>query len=370
MNTIKGVYFEEGSSNPYKAEVSIHPHFLKIDFPENQEKRSLTWDHNKVHTSDIPGSQKVYINYGENPAYSIEVDAIEFFEIIKSFSPQVHYLKSPRNYRLSGGLKWLAVLVIFFISLAVLVYFLILPLVTKLVIEAIPVEKEIEIGKHLAQSALQGEKINEEKTAIVNKFLNNLKINSEYPIHITVIESEVKNAFAIPGGEIAIYTGLLNEMNHHSELVALLGHEIAHIEKRHTLKTMLKSMGLYLMIAGVFQDIGGIVAVLADNASELEKLSYNRSLESEADDIGLEIVINNNVDPKGMIDLFNLLKGDKSTDITPEFLTTHPSLDKRIETLQNKIPDLKYTVAPNDSLIFYWEKLMERKTINPKILNN
>jgi beta-barrel assembly-enhancing protease len=358
---LHGVYFDGLSSKPHKAEIRATDLYIIIDLIEEEKIRTVKWVHENVHTADIPGSSKVSVNYGEYPHQSIEVNANDFFALIKSVYPAAHYIKTPNNFFLSKGSKWLIGFGITFIAAIVMFYFFLLPLAANLVVSLIPIDTEISLGKQMSEGMLASEKVDDEKTKAINAFYKNLKTKSNYPIHITVVDSEVKNAFAVPGGQIVVYTGLLNEMEDYSELVALLGHEKAHVEERHSLQMLAKSLGLYIVVSLVFQDINGIMAVLVDNASSLQQLSYNRNLESEADEIGLKLVMENKVDPKGMVELFNHLKSNEGDYSIPEFLSTHPNLDNRINSLKEKLPELKYEIIPNPNLKAQWEKLKKSK---------
>jgi predicted Zn-dependent protease len=219
---------------------------------------------------------------------------------------------------------------------------------------------EQEMGQALKKNLVEESTIDRAKTIKINKFYSQLKTGSDYQFNITVVNSDVTNAFALPGGEIVVYSSLLNKIQTPHELAALLGHESGHIEKRHTLRLILKSLSNYLIISAIFGDVSGIMAVIIENASMIETLSYNRSVEEESDNYGFDIMIKNNLDPNGMISLFEHLKTeDPSTGKQPEFLMTHPKLENRIEEVQKRIRNTKYTVSPNDSLVFYFNQLKQ-----------
>ena len=126
----------------------------------------------------------------------------------------------------------------------------------------------------------------EEMTALVNEFAANIEFNTEYPINITVVNENVVNAFAIPGGQIVVFDGLLSKMTCKEELAALLAHEVAHVHHRHSLKSMCKSLAGALFVSLVFGDAEGISSILVENSNALMDLSYSRKLELEADNKG------------------------------------------------------------------------------------
>jgi beta-barrel assembly-enhancing protease len=358
---LHGIYFNGQSSKPYKAEITITDLYILIHILDDDERQTIQWEHEEVHTTDISGSNKVSVKYGEFPYQSIELDAADFFSTVKEVYPAAHYIRTPQNFFLGKSSKILFGIGIAFLAIIAIYYFFLLPLAAKAIVGVIPIDTEIDLGKKMSEGILEGEKVDPVRTASINRFYKNLKTGSKYPIRISVVQSDVKNAFAIPGGQIVVYTGLLNEMNDYSELVALLGHEKAHVEERHSLQMLTKSLGLYIVASLVFQDVNGITAVLVDNASSLQQLSYNRAFESEADDLALQLIVENDVDPKGMSALFSHLKADEEVMSVPEFLSTHPNLNNRIEVLKEKLPQLKYQVTRHPLLEAEWKNIVYKK---------
>ncbi|WP_446914219.1 M48 family metalloprotease, partial [Klebsiella pneumoniae] len=82
------------------------------------------------------------------------------------------------------------------------------------------------------------------------------------------------NAFAVPGGFIVVHDAILDEMEHHEELAGLLGHEIGHVQLRHSTKAIARSLSYYMLLSLLFGDVSGIAAVIVDNASTLNNLEY------------------------------------------------------------------------------------------------
>src|SRR5690606_37563596 len=122
---------------------------------------------------------------------------------------------------------------------------------------------------------------------------------------------------------------LLRNMRHYEELAALLLHEYAHVERRHTTKTIFRSMGAYMFISLLFGDLSGAGAVVVENANSLNSLQYSRRLEKDADLYGLQLLQERQLDPQGFEWLFNSLK--RQYGLQPsEWLSSHPDLDNRI----------------------------------------
>jgi predicted Zn-dependent protease len=103
--------------------------------------------------------------------------------------------------------------------------------------------------------------------------------------------------------------------------------------------------------------LSGVGGVLIENAHELRNLSYNRDLETEADNHGLKILEQNNISNQGMIDLFELLKKESNGVQLNELISTHPDLDSRIKNVQEYASKQPYKIKPIDSLNIYFNQL-------------
>ena len=248
-----------------------------------------------------------------------------------------------------AGLAVHALIALSILGIAASVYWWVLPEIAEHAVSILPESYDQAVGKNIYDNILQLEEIDSTKTELVNDFASELKFNTEYTPEITVVTSKEQNAFAVPDGHIVIYSALLNHMNNYNELVALLSHESSHIKNRHSMKLLCRNLAGYLFLSVVFSDVNSIMAILADNAHTLRTLSYSRGFEEEADMDGLEMMIENNVDPNGMIQLFEQLKKAHDTSV-PAFISTHPLTDQRIKYIRKKIESSHFNVASHDDL--------------------
>lgn len=211
-------------------------------------------------------------------------------------------------------------------------------------------EYEISMGDRMYEALSGTFKIDERKTGVVNRFYKQLQYDVDYPIAITVVESGVVNAFAIPGGHIVVYDALLEKMKTPEELAALLGHEASHVALRHSLRNMFRSLARKMFLALIFGNDAGILNVMVNNADELKGLEYSRSLETEADDSGLKLMAKSGIDPEGMVRLMELLKKESGGNEPSGLLNTHPMLEDRVKNIRKQQPLLKYEPANNAEL--------------------
>ncbi len=193
-------------------------------------------------------------------------------------------------------------------------------------------ENEIAIGKKFYQSLMEGKDVNIEKTHLVTQFIEELELSDKYPVKVTVVNDSIVNAFALPGGNVVVYTGLLSYMQSSEEFAALLCHEASHVNGRHSLRAMLRSVTTSVVLHLVFGDASGLTSFIVENADMLRELSYSRSLEKEADEQGMKLMIRNKIDPSGMKDLMATLENSsRDGEVEFEFLSTHPLTKERVK---------------------------------------
>lgn len=160
--------------------------------------------------------------------------------------------------------------------------------------------------------------------------------NTTYPIQIYVAESSDLNAFALPGGHIVVFTGLLKAVDKPEELAGVLAHEIAHVTERHVLRKVIESVGLILVIQALFGDTTGLLAVATEGSELLLQQKFSRDFEREADDTGWTYLISAGINPRGMIDFFARLEKEAKDAGSLALLNTHPPTRERIERLEEK----------------------------------
>ena len=147
----------------------------------------------------------------------------------------------------------------------------------------------------------------------------------EWKIYI-IHDDEVLNAFCAPGGYIYIYTGLIKFLEFEDELAGIMGHEIAHADLRHSTQQLTQAFGLGVLLA-ILTD--GDPTLLQEIAASLINLSFSRSDETEADEASVEYLCNTDYGADGTAGFFAQMEGFE----LPEFLSTHPSSDTRVEDI-------------------------------------
>ena len=163
---------------------------------------------------------------------------------------------------------------------------------------------------------------------------------SDIEWELTVFDGESVNAFAMPGGKIGVFTGILEVTENQHQLAAVIGHEIAHVTARHSNERASRAsltgygVNVVAIILGGGHRGATYTAQQALNAGAQMGISlpHTRSQETEADVIGLEYMAKAGFDPRQSVPLWQRMNA-ASDKKPPEFLSTHPSSDTRIENL-------------------------------------
>ena len=164
----------------------------------------------------------------------------------------------------------------------------------------------------------------------------------EWPWEVNVLSSPERNAYAMPGGKIMVYSGLVSGLNlSDAEIAAVVGHEIAHALREHSRERVSSAYGqqLVLSLGAAAVGAGDDAIKLADAIAQVTfQLPHSREQESEADLIGLELMARAGYDPQAAISVWEKMTADSSSGGPPEFLSTHPSGQSRIDDLRAQLP--------------------------------
>jgi predicted Zn-dependent protease len=220
---------------------------------------------------------------------------------------------------------------------------------------AVPVDWEIAAGDKLFEQIIASKRLVQDATIeaqlkqITDPLVAGIKDN-RYPLKFHIVEDATLNAFAIPGGHVVIHSGLLMAAEQPEEVAGVLGHEIAHVTQRHSIRSILSSAGLYLVLQAMLGDVTSVVAVLANNSAFLLDRKFSRDFERDSDNHGWDYLLAANIRPDGMITFFQKMEAEERRlreklkdatmiDVDPgalEVLSTHPATEERLKNLQAK----------------------------------
>jgi predicted Zn-dependent protease len=349
----KARYFDGYSGKSQQVDVLWLDNAWVIQFVnETDERVKITWQKQHVVEHELKNGL-LSLRYGDVfPAQQLDVTDLDFITRYKQAYPRTFAQRLNMSAAAVVATSLLLLLLVLWVS-----YVWLLPAIATYGAKVFPKDYEIELGQKMYASVLEGEQIDSSKTLAINNFFNQLNIEKSYPVKITVVNSNVTNAFAMPGGGIVVYDAILNNMNSPEQLAALLAHEYSHVELKHATRNLFRTLSGYLFLSIVFGDMSGVGGILIENAHQLRNLSYSRALETEADNSGLKVLKENKLNPKGMIDLFELLKKESDGAQVNELISTHPDLDNRIQNVENFVQEHPYNLVSNDSLNYYFNQI-------------
>jgi predicted Zn-dependent protease len=166
----------------------------------------------------------------------------------------------------------------------------------------------------------------------------------EWKWQVNLIGSQQINAWCMPGGKIAFYTGILSQLQLNDDEVAMImGHEMAHALREHARERLAKSQAtsIGLSIASQLLGLGSLGDAAASLGTQLLTLKYSRDDETESDLVGLEIAARGGFRPEASVSLWQKMQA-ASGNGSPSFLSTHPSGSNRIEELQANLPKVQH----------------------------
>lgn len=337
---VKAVYYDGLTSKPQEALVGVRePNSLEVEVNRERfhwplEHKGMQWERN---------GDMLRLSFGDHPRKVLIVrDAL----FIKSFvmRMQLSGRRGVYDRTLSVARRGP---ILFFIAVAALLvggYVWVLPWAAERLALVTPRSFDEQLGRVAFEQMSMGLTIDSVRSAHLQAFGDRLDLSPHYTLQYHVVDDPMVNAFAMPGGHIVVFTGILERMDRPDELAALLAHEATHVEERHSTRMMVRNMAGYLFLSLLVGDANAVLAVVAENADKLRNMSYGRGLESEADGVGQERMKENGVDPAGMVHLLKLLEKE-AADLPEamEFLSSHPLTKDRIKNAEARASTLGAT---------------------------
>ncbi len=337
MIQVNGEFLDGFSPRSHPCEVEIHSSELVLKFPDGTITRwrpilllSTTVSSDKIRLSLQGAETRV-----NDPVLTIP-DRPEIQHALGVFrgEPNISVPIPFKILLLLGGITAMAVLVMLLLSN---------------IWRLIPEKVDVALGDSLHDMILNQYGLEVSDMPDMQVFLEKCakrlsEPDSPFESSITIIDNSETNAFALPGGRIYFFTGLIKESNSPEELAGIMAHEMAHVERRHTMKNLSKAVGTVFLISTMVGIVGGLeeletAELLLEGTSLIAILHYSRKMESDADEWALRKMQREGISAFGMRDFFKRLKEDNEglESIIPDWASTHPGTEERLRNMETHL---------------------------------
>jgi len=340
-----GIYFDGASAIPQEIELIFDAEKSTLVF-NTVNNQTYIWDIDLVGLETK--SKNFYLEYGSDPIQNIKITDSDFAHRIKDLKKAKGNL-SWYHKLMDMGIKAHILFTVFIFAVIGLGYFYAVPWIAEKAVIVIPEEYDSHLGETFFEQNMLFNDIDTRKTKALNLFAKELNLKNTKKLKFTVVNSPIVNAYALPDGNIVVFSGILNTMKGYDELVGLIGHEVAHVNHRHSMKMMCRNLSGYIFVSAILGDANAVMATIGDNVNNLQSLSFSRKFEHEADAEGFEIIALNKTNPIGMSNLFKRLQ-DKEFVSIPEFLSSHPITTDRINYINKLIKKNPFEFKENAKL--------------------
>ncbi len=201
---------------------------------------------------------------------------------------------------------------------------------------------EVDLGRQVSRNVerqnrlVKDPAVNERMARIAARIFPQARRDFDVPYEVRVIDKKEVNAFALPGGPIYFYKGLIDLAESDDEIAAVLGHEATHVSKRHTGRQISDAQGKSTIAQLLLGRAGNVANLFANIAFSLDQLKYSRDDETQSDEVGFRYLTQAGYDPRAMASFFRKMEKKARGGGGPEWLNSHPLTRKRIEAAEKR----------------------------------
>lgn len=361
---MNATFFDGNVSRAHPAQYVRTPHTIQITYTDaNGLGHEVEWPLTEAKLATWNPEGKTRLQFGPFPHQYLDVETADY---TTSFLADGRLPNPARTglyeFVLSKGFRGVVIIGVAAVAILWLLYAYGVPAMSVQVAKQVPAEQEVQLGdvlyKQLESTLLANE--NEAQTKRLNQFWRQTGIKTRLPIRIAVVDSKEVNAFAVPGGRVVVFTGILKKFKRPEQLAALLAHEAAHVENRHSLQQLIRSLAAYGIMAVMFGDISGLTAVLAQNADNIVSLSYSRQHEAEADTFAVTQLASHGINPMGAVWLMEALPTEG--DVIPTLLRSHPHNAERVSATRMLAKQTRIRGNANEKIRLLWATIQQEAT--------
>lgn len=329
-----GTYFDGQTPAKHDATVALGPTCLFIYLKDG---RQLTWAYAEIRqTQGAFAGEQVCLEWGGDLPESLIIANGSFLAELRRRAPGLgsRFHGPVLGQRLLGTALLMGLGAI---ALITALFAWIIPWATVHATPLIPVAWEEWLGSQAIDSlAPKKDRIlDPRRLEPLQRIVDTLvaeSSGSSYDFRIYLLERDEVNAFALPGGRIVVYSGLLKHTKRAEEIAGVLAHEMVHVTRRHSTQSLLRGTSTRLLLAALLgsDQMAGVV----EAAVSVGMLHYDRAAEAEADREGMALIQRARIDPRGTVDMmreFERMSGDLHGALV--YLTDHPDTAERVRDL-------------------------------------
>jgi len=339
-------YFDGRTALERPVTVALDLHAVTIT---GESISTIRWPLSKLRSVDRPVPGMLFRLASETDPYARLVIANDAFaaELLK-LAPQ---LKGGLTLR---RLKRFAAIVVFALASVALLTYLTLVLAPRLIAYSMPDSWREALGAQIESSFTEDMKACNAPAgrAVLDRLEARIREGNPGlpPLRLAVYDTPIVNAFALPGGRIAVFSNLIATADTPEELAGVVAHEIGHVANRHSESQIVRAVGLQLLLSLASGGSGG--NHLGELASVLAMLQYSRDAEREADGFAQQTMVNAQIDPLGLKRFFEKIrKLDDSSGILGDLgtmISTHPLTEERIKDIKPLDGPSRPVMTPED----------------------
>lgn len=350
---IQGIFIQHGNNNQkFPVDVSFDSQHLEFRLSKSDKSELKQFKYSEL-AAEVGGNANSLLFFKtlkEKDTLYFEITKdlkgeISKFPMLKDLTQQVW---SAQNQRRLGSMFWITFVLAIIASLVIFRG----PIFGGLG-ASIPFSWEKKVADQVFNP-----KVSPEQKIIIDEMENlfkNLQVpktwQGKFTFHIS--STTEPNAYATIGGHIFVNKGLITELQSAEQLVGVVAHEMAHVKRRHVVRSLAQAIGLFSVLQLVLGDITGLAAIILDQGGPLLNLQYTRELEMEADQDALQLLIKSEINPIGLSESIKIIMEQSKRLISQspgsevlnklqkiEILSSHPEPEKRIQSLAERANEL------------------------------
>lgn len=333
MSSFRGAYTDGRTGQ--RQEITAHLGGSGLTILDDRNQFVAEWPYDPLRlVEEVYAGQPVRLKEGRKGTARLTfVD----HTVLDALGPKARHLKR-RDLRHHNSLRraavWMAALVV-----TVVGFIYGLPLAAEPVASVIPLKWEEALGRAVRDQAttmFAGKAktctSSVEGTAAMNRLVTRLAgtVKTRYRFRVVVVDHELVNAFATPGGYIIVFRGLIDKTPTPEGLAGVMAHEMGHVVERHGTEAVVRAIGMGIVLGALFGDTSSIGGAATDLATNLMTKSHGRDAEREADVIGVRMLNRADIRGAGFADFFDrIAKMQRPSSGLSSYLSTHPSSTDR-----------------------------------------